>query len=62
MSKTSPRSGPGRPPRPLPPRIDAPPEVIARTVLTTPPPSQWDYLTKQEPEPADGEDADTAPV
>ena len=33
----------GRPNRPLPPRIDATPEEIARVMLTTRPKAQWDY-------------------
>ena len=52
-----PRRPVGRPPRPMPERIDAPPEVIARAVLSSPPPAEWDYQTKQEPESAEPEDA-----
>ena len=62
MPDTTPRRGPGRPPRPMPERIDAPPEVIARVVLNSPPPAEWDYQPKQEPEHAEPEDADGAAV
>ena len=33
----------GRPSRPLPPRIDAAPDKIARVMLTTRPKAHWDY-------------------
>ena len=45
----------------MPARIAAPPEVIARVVLSSPPPAEWDYQPKQESKPTDSEDADTAP-
>ena len=34
----------GRPPRPMPERIDAPPERIAQAVLSKPPKKDWRYL------------------
>lgn len=58
MPDTTPRRGPGRPPRSMPERIDAPPEVIARVVLGSPPPAEWDYQTKEEPESVEPADAD----
>ena len=58
MPDTTSRRRVGRPPRPMPERIDAPPEVIARMVLNSPPPAEWDYQTKQEPESAEPDDAD----
>ena len=42
----------------MPERIDAPPEVIARVVLSSPPPAEWDYQTKEEPESTELEAAD----
>ena len=62
MPKATPRRGPGRPSRPMPARIDAPPEVIARVALSSPPPAEWDYQTNPEPESADAEDTDDAAV
>lgn len=34
----------GRPPRSIPPRIDASPEEIARVVLNVKPPEKWRYM------------------
>ena len=62
MPKATPRRGLGRPSRPLPARIAAPPAIIARVVLSSPPPAEWDYLTKREGERPDAEDADGAAV
>lgn len=36
----------GRPPRSMPPKIDASPEEIARTVLKVKPPENWRYMQK----------------
>ena len=55
MPDTTPRRGPGRPPRPL-------PEVIARVVLSSPLPAEWDYQTGREGENAAADDADGAAV
>ena len=42
----------GRPvTKPLPPRIDAPPEAIAQALLSLPEDHQWEFLKKQESEP-----------
>ena len=49
-------------PRPLPERIDAPPEMIARVVLSSPLPAEWDYQTKREGENAAADDADGTAV
>ena len=38
----------GRPPKPMPERIDATPEEIARRGLTAPVPQEWKYL--QDPQ------------
>ena len=40
--------GIGRPPRSLPPRIDASPEEIARVVLNVKPPKKWRYLQQKD--------------
>ena len=40
----------GRPPRPLPERIDAPPEAIAKAVLSLPADHKWKYLEKEPAE------------
>ena len=37
----------GRPPRSMPPRIDASPEQIARVVLNVKPPEKWRYMDKK---------------
>ena len=37
----------GRPSSPMPPLIDASPEEIARTVLSTPPKRDWRYLNSE---------------
>ena len=42
----------GRPPRPLPPQIDATPEEIARIVLQAPPKRDWRYQERPERPPA----------
>ena len=34
----------GRPPRTMPPKIDASPEEIARVVLNVKPPKKWRYM------------------
>ena len=39
----------GRPPRTMPPRIDASPEEIARVVLNIKPPKKWQYLQEKKP-------------
>lgn len=44
MPNDKPKRGPGRPPRAMPPRIDASPERIARVALNTNPPKRWKYL------------------
>ena len=41
MPKDKSKRGPGRPPRVMPPRIDASPEEIARVVLNVKPPKKW---------------------
>ena len=38
----------GRPPRSMPPRIDASPEQIARVVLNVKPPKKWRYLQNKD--------------
>ena len=39
----------GRPvTKPLPPRIDAPPEAIAKALLSLPADHEWEFLKKQE--------------
>ena len=39
----------GRPvTKPLPPRIDAPPEAIAQALLSLPADHEWEFLKKQE--------------
>ena len=38
----------GRPPKPLPPSIDAPPEAIAKALLSLPEDHQWEFLKKQD--------------
>ena len=40
----------GRPARPMPDRIDAPPEEIARRVLSLPQGHKWRYLTQSDPD------------
>ena len=37
----------GRPAKPLPERIDAPPEEIAKAMLRLPADHQWKYLEKE---------------
>ena len=37
----------GRPSKPLPPRIDAPPEELAKAMLRLPQDHQWRYLKKE---------------
>ena len=46
------KRGPGRPPRPMPPRIDASPEAVARMLVTTPPKKEedWRYLKRPKGE------------
>ncbi len=44
----------GRPPRPMPERIDATPEEIAEVVLRMPPKSDWRYLKAREQAKAEG--------
>lgn len=39
----------GRPPRPMPDRIDATPEEIAEVVLDAKPKTEWDYLKDERP-------------
>ena len=34
---------PGRKPRPLPPKIDASPEAVARMLVTSPPKKEWEW-------------------
>ena len=47
----------GRPvERPLPPRIDAPPEEIARAFFRLPPDYEWEYV-KRQPEVDDDENS-----
>ncbi len=43
-----PKRSPGRPPRPMSPRIDATPDGIADVILNTPPPKKWRYLQEAE--------------
>ena len=38
----------GRPPRPMPERIDASPEEIAETVLRRPPKKEWGYMKRKK--------------
>ena len=38
----------GRPPRPMPERIDASPEEIAQRCLAAPVPKQWKYIQGDE--------------
>ena len=38
---TEKKRGPGRPPRPLPERVPATPEELARVLVTTPPKKEW---------------------
>ena len=38
----------GRPPRSMPPKIDASPEEIAQTVLKFKPPAKWRYLQRKD--------------
>ena len=40
----------GRPPRPMPERIDASPEEILDAMLAMPPDHQWQYPEKEQPE------------
>ena len=49
------KRGPGRPPRPMPPRIDASPEAVARMLVTTPPKKEedWRYLKTKPALPAE---------
>ncbi len=42
---TKPKKQRGRPARPLPPKIDAPPEAVARVLMQTPPKQVWRYET-----------------
>ena len=42
------KRGPGRPPRPLPERIPATPEELARVLVTTPPKKNWRKKPKGE--------------
>lgn len=37
---------PGRKPRPMPQRIDAAPEAIARAIMARPPKKNWRYLER----------------
>ena len=37
----------GRPPRSMPPRVDASPEEIARVVLNVKPPEKWRYMKRR---------------
>ena len=39
----------GRPPRPMPERIDATPEDIAKAMLSLPPDHKWQYLEREKP-------------
>ena len=49
MAKVEPKRKRGRPvTKPLPPRIDAPPEAIAKALLSLPEDHQWEFLKKQE--------------
>ena len=45
-SDKGPKRNPGRPPREMPPRIDATPDEIAEVILTTTPPKEWQYLKR----------------
>ena len=49
------KRSPGRPPRPMPPRIDASPEAVARMLVTTPPKKEedWRYLKTKPALPAE---------
>ena len=47
-SEDKPKRPRGRPPRPMPERIDATPEEIAEVVLRMPPKSDWRYLKARE--------------
>lgn len=38
----------GRPSRPMPPRIDASPDEIARVAMLRPPKKKWRYLKKHK--------------
>ena len=38
----------GRPTKPMPEPIPNTPENVARVLLTTPPPDEWDYLKKED--------------
>ncbi len=43
------KRGPGRPPRPMPERIPATPEELARVLVTTPPKKDWDWDYPKKP-------------
>ena len=52
MPKTEPKRKRGRPvTKPLPPRIDAPPEAIAKALLSLPADHEWEFLKKQKARP-----------
>ena len=47
MPKTEPKRKRGRPvTKPLPPRIDAPPEAIAKALFSLPADHEWEFLKK----------------
>ena len=49
MPKTEPKRKRGRPvTKPLPPRIDAPPEAIAKALLSLPEDHEWEFLKRRE--------------
>ena len=49
MPKTEPKRKRGRPvTKPLPPRIDASPEAIAKALLSLPADHEWEFLKKQK--------------
>lgn len=51
MARVEPRRKRGRPvTKPMPPRIDAPPEAIAQALLSLPADHEWEFLKKQEQE------------
>ena len=47
MPKQPEKSKGGRPPRPMPERIDASPEEIANAVMRMPNKTEWRYLRKE---------------
>ena len=53
MNDQKPKRGPGRPRRPMPEKIDASPEAVARRLMQAPPKKKqdWRYLKKPKPAP-----------